>query len=70
MRSVLIAAAAGMLLLGVGCNNNKSTSGSGGASTRSSQNMSTAQDDCAMCPGIQKASADGKCAKCAQKVKG
>jgi hypothetical protein len=31
--------------------------------------MSTT-DDCAMCPGVQHADANGKCPKCGMKVKG
>jgi hypothetical protein len=29
----------------------------------------SAQDDCAMCPGVQTAKADGTCPKCGMKVK-
>jgi len=31
--------------------------------------MSSAKDDCPMCPGVQTAKADGTCPKCGMKVK-
>jgi hypothetical protein len=66
MRSALILAAFGMIALaGVGCQHNKDKD-MNGATTRSSMNMST--DACPMCPGVQKATADGKCPVCGMKV--
>ena len=69
MRKLLLTVAIAALTLGVnfGCNKNKSddmSSSSGG------EPMKMSADDCAMCPGVQKASTDGKCAKCGMKVKG
>ncbi|MEA2710126.1 MAG: hypothetical protein QOF78_2727 [Phycisphaerales bacterium] len=66
MRKLLLIAAVFCLTAGVnfGCNKNKSDNADGDP-----MKMST-QDDCAMCPGVQKATADGKCPKCAMKVKG
>ena len=49
----------------VGCDKNKADKSSSGDPMK----MST-QDDCAMCPGVQKADANGKCPKCGMKVKG
>ena len=66
MRNVLIVAALGMMLAGVGCDKNKKDDMS---NTSSDQKMSAAKDDCPMCPGVQTADADGKCPKCGMKVK-
>ena len=66
MRNVLVVAALGMMLLGVGCNKNKSDDMN---SSDSTQKMSSMKDDCPMCPGVQHANADGTCPKCGMKVK-
>jgi hypothetical protein len=63
---LLVVAVIGMMgLTNVGCNKNKSDADHSGDPMK----MST-QDDCAMCPGAQKADANGKCPKCGMKVKG
>jgi len=49
----------------VGCNKNKAEKDTSGDPMK----MST-HDDCAMCPGVQTADANGKCPKCGMKVKG
>ena len=66
MRKLLLVAAVFTLSMGVnfGCDKNKSDD------TASGDPMKMSTDDCAMCPGVQKASTDGKCAKCGMKVKG
>ena len=62
---LLVAAVLGMMTLtNAGCNKNKADADSGDP-----MKMSTS-DDCAMCPGAQKADANGKCPKCGMKVKG
>ena len=80
--SKLFAAALGVVLLvGVGCQNDKSTD-----TTRSEEMRSTdgttrttvrtestdtmrGADDCTHCPGVQTANADGRCPMCGGKVK-
>jgi hypothetical protein len=73
MRHLFIAALAGILLIGVGCENGKMKNPfkkKDKATTQSSDmKMSTAKDDCPMCEGVQKANADGKCPACGMKVK-
>ena len=61
MRTTTLAAA---LLIAI------SSFGSGCASDSASRNASmTASDDCAMCPGKQHASDDGRCPECGMAVK-
>jgi hypothetical protein len=54
-----------MALAVVGCKNHNHDND---MSTQNSKNMMT-QDDCASCPGIQHADANGKCPQCGMKVK-
>ena len=70
MRKLLLIVAVCTLTAGVnfGCNKNKADDDMSGSRSGDPMKMST--DDCAMCPGVQKASTDGKCAKCGMKVKG
>jgi hypothetical protein len=71
MRKLLLIVTVLALTAGVnvGCNKNKSDGDTTTASKSDTMKMST-QDDCAMCPGVQKADASGKCPKCGMKVKG
>ena len=71
MRKLLLTVAVCGLTMGVnlGCNKNKSDDTTTTAS-KSGDPMKMSADDCAMCPGVQKASTDGKCPKCGMKVKG
>ena len=60
---LLVAAVFGMMTFAsVGCDKNKSDD------TASGDPMKMSTDDCAMCPGVQKASTDGKCPKCNMKM--
>jgi hypothetical protein len=70
MRKLLLIVAVCGLTMGVnlGCDKNKSDDTTTASKSGDPMKMST--DDCAMCPGVQKASTDGKCAKCGMKVKG
>ena len=62
---LLVATVFGMMTFaGIGCDKNKADDSTNGDPMK----MST--DDCAMCPGVQKASTDGKCPKCNMKVQG
>jgi hypothetical protein len=81
--SKLFAAALGVVLLvGVGCQNDRNTD----TTTRSDEMRSTdgttrttvrtertdtmrGADDCSHCPGVQTANADGTCPMCGAKVK-
>ena len=68
MRNLLLVAAVfgTMTLTSVGCNKNKSDD----MDHKGDPMKMSTTDDCAMCPGVQKADANGKCPKCAMKVKG
>jgi hypothetical protein len=65
MRSLLIALLGTLFLTAVGCQSDsdksKMKSGSGDA-------MQMSGDACAHCPGVQKATAEGKCPLCGMKV--
>ena len=67
MRKLLLIVTVLVLSAGVnvGCNKNKTEKDANGDAMK----MST-QDDCAMCPGVQTANANGTCPKCGMKVKG
>ena len=68
MRQVLVAAFAGVMLIGVmGCENGKMKNPF--KKKESATTQMSAKDDCAMCPGVQTANADGACPKCGMKVK-
>ena len=54
-----------LLLLPLACAQDKSAN-----HKSDTQTMSTAKDDCPMCPGVQKADANGYCPKCGMKVRG
>ena len=64
MRKVILLAAMGMMLMGVGCTDHKS------ATTQDTMKMSDTKDDCPFCPGVQHANPDGTCPVCGMKVKG
>jgi hypothetical protein len=70
MRKLLLIVAMFCLTAGVnlGCDKNKSDDTTTASKSDGTMKMST--DDCAMCPGVQTASSDWKCAKCGMKVKG
>jgi uncharacterized paraquat-inducible protein A len=70
MRNMLIVTLMGMMLVATGCRNEQMRDTSRqDASRGDAQKMSAAADECPMCPGVQKAGADGKCPKCMTKVK-
>ena len=72
MRHMLLVALVSITLVGVGCENGKMKNPFKKKSTTqesSDMKMSTAKDDCPMCPGVQKADASGKCPACGMKVK-
>jgi hypothetical protein len=71
MRKLLVIVGLFALTAGVnlGCDKNKSDNDTTAAS-KSDGTMKMSTDDCAMCPGVQSASTDGKCPKCGMKVKG
>jgi len=70
MRKLLLIVAVLAMTAGVnvGCNKNKADKN--GTTTNGDPMKMSAQDDCAMCPGVQTADANGKCPKCGMKVKG
>ena len=57
---VSFAAILGTTVVGGGCSHDSNKSG-GGA-------MAASKDDCPHCPGIQKATADGRCPECGMQV--
>lgn len=69
MRKLLMIVAVSALTMGVniGCDRNKSDDMS---ASQSGEPMKMSADDCAKCPGVQKASTSGTCPKCNMKVKG
>ena len=79
--SKLFAAALGVVLLvGVGCQNDKNSTtrtdemrSTDGTTTTTVQTERTdtmrGADDCTHCPGVQTANADGRCPMCGAKVK-
>jgi uncharacterized paraquat-inducible protein A len=70
MRNVVVAAFAGVMLVGVmGCENGKMKNPFSKKDKDMSTTQMSAKDDCAMCPGVQTARADGTCPKCGMKVK-
>ena len=72
MRNALLVAAVGIMLIGAGCENGKMKNPfkkKATTQTSSDMKMSTAKDDCPMCPGVQHADANGKCPSCGMKVK-
>lgn len=69
MTRMMSVALCAMMVAGVvGCGENNGMSGRKHSTTQPS--MTAAHDDCAMCPGVQTARADGTCPKCGAKVKG
>ena len=77
MNKLLMAALGAVLFVGMGCQNDGSSStsssdrmdrSSSSASMSRSDTMS-GQDDCTHCPGVQTARADGTCPQCGMKVK-
>ena len=66
MRRLLVAVLCTMVFLSVGC---QSDGGSDKASSKSSGDaMKASADACPHCPGVQKATADGKCPMCGMKA--
>src|SRR3954464_6172812 len=66
MSRVFVAVLGAVLAVGLGCSSNKDKSDSGSMSHEKSMQMSA--DACPHCPGIQKATADGKCPECGRQV--
>ena len=75
MNKLLMAALGAVLFVGVGCQNDQSSTTSSDmnrSSTSSSMSRSdtmSGQDDCTHCAGVQTARADGTCPQCGMKVK-
>ena len=66
MRRLLVAVLGTMVFMSVGC---QSDGGGGKMSGKSSGDaMKASADACPHCPGVQKATADGKCPMCGTKV--
>jgi hypothetical protein len=63
MQKRIVGVIASLLLVGIGCDKNK-------ACCATADKSAAMTDDCAMCPGVQTAKADGTCPKCGAKVKG
>jgi uncharacterized paraquat-inducible protein A len=68
MSKLLVAALGAVLLVGVGCQKNKSEDSDMTVRTEKTSTM-RGQDDCAMCEGVQHAKADGTCPQCGMKLK-
>ena len=68
MRKLLLLVAVLSITTGVnfGCDKNKSDDNM----SSSGEPMKMSTDDCAHCPGVQKASTNGTCPKCNMKVSG
>ena len=67
MRRLLVAALSAFVFMAVGC---QSDGGSGDkmSSKSSGDAMKASADACSHCPGVQKATADGKCPMCGMKM--
>ena len=74
MSKLFVAALGAVLLVGVGCQKDRSADAevSGTTSTTTMRTESTGTssgtDDCAMCDGVQHARADGTCPQCGMKL--
>ena len=68
MRKLIIAAMGAVLLVGVGCQNDRDADTDVTVRTEGTSTMRGA-DDCAMCEGTQTARADGTCPQCGMKVR-
>jgi uncharacterized lipoprotein NlpE involved in copper resistance len=68
MKKLMIAAMGAMLLVGVGCQNDRDADADVTVRTERTDTMRGA-DDCAMCEGVQTARADGTCPQCSMKVR-
>ena len=76
MNKLFVAALGAVLLVGVGCQKDRSTDSEMNGGTSSTTTMRTETtgtaggvDDCAMCDGVQHATADGTCPQCGMKLK-
>ena len=73
MNKLLVAALGAVLLVGVGCQKDRSTDSdvNGETTTIRTESSGTMSgvDDCAMCEGVQTARADGTCPQCGMKLK-
>lgn len=67
MSKLMIAALGAVLLVGVGCQNDRNRDDVT-VRTERSDTMRGA-DACSMCPGVQTAKADGTCPDCGMKLK-
>jgi uncharacterized lipoprotein NlpE involved in copper resistance len=67
MKKLMVAAMAAVLLVGVGCQNDRDADADVTVRTERTDTMRGA-DDCAMCEGVQTARADGTCPQCGMKV--
>lgn len=68
MSKLMIAALGAVLLVGVGCQKDRDMDGDMSMRSERTDTMRGA-DDCAMCPGVQTAKADGTCPDCGMKLK-
>jgi uncharacterized lipoprotein NlpE involved in copper resistance len=68
MKKLMVAAMAAVLLVGVGCQNDRDADADVTVRTERTDTMRGA-DDCAMCEGVQTARADGTCPQCGMKLR-
>jgi uncharacterized lipoprotein NlpE involved in copper resistance len=68
MKKLIVAAMGAVLLVGVGCQNDRDADADVTVRTERTDTMRGA-DDCAMCEGVQTARADGTCPQCGMKVR-
>ncbi|MEO6434226.1 MAG: hypothetical protein ABIP55_00490 [Tepidisphaeraceae bacterium] len=69
MRKLLVTAMLGTMFIVVGCKDGKMWWDKDKDAKKADMEMS-AKDACPHCPGVQSATADGKCSKCGMKVSG
>jgi uncharacterized paraquat-inducible protein A len=68
MKKLMVAAMGAVLLLGVGCQQDRNADADVEVRTERTDTMRGA-DDCPMCEGVQTARADGTCPQCGMKLR-
>ena len=69
MSKMLVAALGAVLLVGVGCQNDRGSDDADVTVRTERTDTMRGADDCAMCEGVQTARADGTCPQCGMKVR-
>ena len=69
MSKMMIAALGAVLLVGVGCQNDRGSKDADVTVRTERTDTMRGSDDCAMCEGSQTARADGTCPQCGMKVR-